>query len=147
MTTVEAHARRPATLAPPATPTFMSQQHLDLMNALLRNADLVKETCASLSARRVVRYDLTGGPGGQTVHWTVTLDDTVQFSLDRPSDPDVVLSGDWSRMVRASQAAQAGDSQVPGLTVHGDASVLAQVVSVLEVARGAAAVPVTFPEF
>jgi hypothetical protein len=124
----------------------MSQQHLDVMNQLLQRAVAVKEICASLGSRRVMTYDLTGGPDGQPVHWTVTLDDTVQFSLDRASDPDVVLSGDWSRMIRASRSAQAGDPQDPGLTVHGDTAILTEVGTVLEVARGAAAVPVTFPE-
>lgn len=146
MPTVSADRHQPATAVPAATPMFMSQQHLDQMNDLLQSADAVKEMCASLGARRVMTYDLTGGPGGHTVHWTVTLDDTVQFSLDRPSHPDIVLSGDWSRLVRASRGAHAGDPQDPGLTVHGDTAMLTQVVSILDVARGAAAVPVTFPD-
>jgi hypothetical protein len=134
-----------ATNLPVARPTFMSQQHVDLMNALLKDADAVKEMCASLEARRVLTYDLTGGPDGDTVHWTMTIEATVQFSLDRPSHADVVLTGDWSRMIRASRGAQTGAPQDPGLTVHGDMALVAQVSSILATARDVAAVPVTFP--
>ena len=127
-------------------PTFMSQHHVDMMNALLAGAGAVQEMCASLGGRRVLTYDLTGGPDGDTVHWTMTLEDTVQFSLDRPSHPDVIFTGDWSRMIRATRGAQAGAPQDPGLTVHGDTDLVAQVSSILAAARDVAAVPVTFPE-
>jgi hypothetical protein len=127
-------------------PLFMSQEHVDLMNALLEDAPTVQEACQVLGAPRTMTYELADGPGGADVHWTVRLDRTVRFSLDRPSDPDVLLAGDWTRMIRATVAARNGEVLDPGVTVTGDPALLAQVDAVLEVARAVAAVPVTFPE-
>jgi ubiquinone biosynthesis protein UbiJ len=125
---------------------FMSQEHVDVMNALLQDAPTVEAACAALGGPRTLTYDLAGGPDGGAVTWTMRLDRTVQFSLDRADDADVVFSGDWTRMIQATKGGRSGEAVDPGLTVSGDLQLVAQVGAVLDVARQVAAVPVTFPE-
>jgi hypothetical protein len=124
----------------------MSQEHVDAMNALLQDAAVVQEACADLGGRCTLTYDLADGPAGETVHWTVELDHTVRFSLARPADPDVVLVGDWARMIRATREAGQGAQLDPGLSVAGDLELVARVGAVLEVARAVGAIPVDFPD-
>src|SRR5690606_4086100 len=75
---------------------FMSAEHINVMNELLRDAPDVRAACAQLSQPRTMTYRLTDGPGGQVVHWTITFADTVQFSLDEAPAPDVRFVGDWA---------------------------------------------------
>jgi hypothetical protein len=125
----------------------MSQEHVDAMNALLRDSELVREACRALPTPRTWTYELAGGPGGQVVNWTVRFADTVEFSLGKPAGrADVVFTGDWARMMRATKAARAGRALDAGATVAGDGVVLAMSRPVLEVARGVATLPVDFPD-
>lgn len=125
---------------------FMSQEHVDVMNALLIDNEAVKEACRGLGVPRALSYDLTDGPGGSLVHWGVLLGNTLQFSLERPENPDVVLAADWSAMILATQAGRNGEVLDAGVTVTGDAALLARIDAVLEVARPIGAVPVVFPD-
>ena len=124
---------------------FMSQEHVDRMNALIESSAEVRTASAQLSAPRTLAYRLIDGPGGADVHWRVACRDTVRFSLD-DGPADVVLVGDWAQMIRSSRAARDGAVVDPGLRVEGDPSVLAEVGPVLEVARTVATIDVRFPE-
>ena len=91
-------------------------------------------------------YDLADGPSSATVHWTMTFERTVRFSLDRPAEPDVILVGDWAQMVRSARAGRDGQSVDPGVTVAGNADVLAEIGPAFDAARSVATIPVEFPE-
>jgi hypothetical protein len=128
-----------------ATVLFMSQEHVDRMNALLVDSVEVLAACAHLPRPFAMAYRLADGPDGHVVHWRMSFGETVRFDLlGEPAD--VVLAGDWQRMIRASSAGRDGEVVDPGLTVEGDATLLKQVGPVLEVARGVATLPVHFPE-
>lgn len=124
---------------------FMSQQHVDRMNALLESSAEVRSACSQLPAPRTLAYRLAEGPDGRDVHWRVTCRDTVQFSLD-DGPADLVLVGGWAQMIRSSRAARDGEAVDAGVSVEGDPAVLAEVGPVLAVARTAATVDVRFPE-
>ena len=127
------------------TVDFMSQEHVDLMNALLAPSEDVRAACAQLAGPRTLGYALTDGPDGADVHWRVTCADTVRFSLDA-GPADVLLVGDWAQMIRASRATRDGEVIDAGVRVEGDASVVGEVGRILEVARSVAVVDVSFPE-
>lgn len=128
-----------------ATVEFMSQQHVERMNQLLAASAEVRAACASLPAPRVLGYRLTNGPGGQTVHWRMSFQDTVQFQLeDLPSD--VLYVGDWSLMIRASRSSREKEAVDPQVVVEGDPAVLAEIGPVMAVARTVATLDVHFPE-
>ncbi|MBP2367501.1 hypothetical protein JOF36_003197 [Pseudonocardia parietis] len=97
-----------------STVRFMSPEHIAAMNALLEDAPAVRAECARLPRPRVVSYALTDGPDGQVVHWTMTFSDTIRFSLEKASAPDVRFVGDWARMIRATSAGRDGTQVDPG---------------------------------
>lgn len=78
--------------------------------------------------------------------WTMTCSDTARFSLQEDPSADVTFAGDWALMIRSSRANRDGVAADPGLAMEGDASVLAEITPVLEVARSVATRPVSFPE-
>jgi hypothetical protein len=125
---------------------FMSEEHVAAMNALLEDAPQVREACAQLDRPRTMSYRLADGPAGRDVHWAVTFTDTVRFSLDEKAEPDVLLVGSWTQMIRASRANRHGEQIDPGVSIEGDAAVLAEVGPVLEASRAAATLPVQFPD-
>lgn len=128
-----------------ATVEFMSQEHVDRMNALLAGSEEVRAVCAGLSAPRAMAYRLTDGPAGRTVYWRVSFDQTVRFELiDGPAD--VAFVGDWAQMIRATRAGRGGEEVDPGVRVEGNEVVLAEIGPVLELARSVATIPVDFPE-
>ncbi|WP_068800738.1 hypothetical protein [Pseudonocardia sp. HH130630-07] len=127
----------------------MSPEHVTAMNALLRDDPTVRAACARVPGRRVLAYRLADGPGGRDVHWTVTVGGTggtVRFGLDEVPDPDVLVVGEWPRMIRATRASRDGVEQDPGCTAEGDTAVLAEIGEALAVARAVATLPVEFPE-
>lgn len=125
---------------------FMSAEHVATMNSLLAASAAVQRACRALAWPRVVRYDLADGPRGEPVHWTMTFDDSVQFSLEGSAAPDLVFVGDWKQMIRASKASRSGEAADPGVCLQGDAQVLLEITPAMEVARTVATVPVQFPE-
>lgn len=125
---------------------FMSPQHVAAMNELLDASAEVRAACAALPEPRAMGYELTNGPDGETVHWTVSFNGTVQFSLDRAERADVGFKGDWAQMIRATRANRDGGAVDPGVTVAGDPAALAEIGPVLERARSVATLPVEFPE-
>ena len=125
----------------------MSQEHVDAMNALLRDSEVVREACRSLPVPRTWAYTLADGPDGTVVHWTVRFADTVEFAVGEPEvRADVVFTGDWARMVRSTRDGREGRPTDPGVTVTGDPAVLAETGPVLEVARAVATLPVELPD-
>ena len=124
---------------------FMSQQHVDMMNTLLDRSEEVRFACTSLPRPRAVAYRLSNGPDGGLVHWHMSCSDTVRFSLSQ-LPTDALMVGDWTQVIRATRARGNGANVDPEVEVQGDASVLVELAPILELARAAAAVPVTFPD-
>ena len=125
---------------------FMSPEHVAAMNDLLDHSAEVRTACSVLRQPRVLAYELSNGPDGRTVHWTVTFDRTVHFSLEPSEQPDVLMRGDWAQMIRATTAGRRGESADPGVSVSGDVQVLEEVGPVLELGRSVATLDVEFPE-
>jgi hypothetical protein len=126
---------------------FMSSEHVAAMNELLDASADVRIACAALPQPRVMAYALEDGPDGRTVHWAVSFHGTVRFSLDPAPEPDVLLRGDWRRMMRASDANRRGETADPDVSVEGDVGVLEEIGPVLELARSVATLDVEFPQF
>lgn len=125
---------------------FMSPEHVATMNELLDASAEVRAACSVLPQPRVMAYALEDGPDRRTVHWAMSFHDTVRFSLDPAAEPDVLLRGDWRRMMRASEVNRRGETADPGVTVEGNVGVLAEIGPVLELARSVATLDVEFPQ-
>ncbi|MEU9886717.1 hypothetical protein [Sphaerisporangium sp. NPDC051011] len=129
------------------SPLFMSAEHVEAINERLAASPAVAEATATLSRSYDLAYELSGGPDGETVHWSVHLGrDGVRFSLEAPPSADLTFVGDHIRMVRASRAARAGKDLDPGVEVIGDMIVFEQVAGVMAAAQREATVPVRWPE-
>ena len=89
----------------------MSAAHVKVLNRLLEESLEFREFTAKLSCERVLTYELSDSPGGETVYWTVrTGPHGTQFSLGPPDRvPDVIVRARWSGMVRAAQASRLGE--------------------------------------
>ena len=127
---------------------FMSTAHVEVVNRLLEESLEFREFTAKLSSERVLTYELSDGPSGETVYWTVrTGPQGARFSLGPPDRaPDVILRARWSRMMRAARASPRGERYDAAIQVQGDASVLACIERVLEAARKVATMDCEFPE-
>lgn len=125
---------------------FMSPEHVAAMNAALVDDAEVRAACAALGGPKVLAYRLSDGPGGSTVHWTVTFDGTVSFGLEHDPRADVVLVGDWGAVVRATAAQREGRTESPVVSFEGDVALLGSLVPVLDAARQRASFDTTFPE-
>lgn len=128
-------------------PLFMSQAHVDEMNAILQEAFTVTEACRALDRSYALHYDLSDGPGGQQIHWSMVFDPTtgVRMGLDA-KDADLTFVGDWTDAIRASAAQRLGNSYNPGFLVEGDVGILDTVSAAYDEAQRLAAVEVTFPD-
>ena len=124
---------------------FMSPEHVAAMNAILEADENVRAACAELEKPVTLGYRLTDGPDGETVHWRMTFTDTVRFSLD-DTEADLLLTGDWATMVRASRAQREGQVIDPGVVPTGDLSAIQATSRVFALAQAVATVPVAFPE-
>ena len=127
---------------------FMSAAHVEVLNRLLGESLEFREFSAKLSCERVLTYELSDGPGGETVYWTVrTGPQGTRFSLGPPDRaPDVLMRARWSGMMRAARASRLGERYDAAIKVQGDASVLCSIERVLEAARKVATVDCEFPE-
>jgi hypothetical protein len=123
----------------------MSPEHEAAMNQLLDGADSVRAACVELDEPFILGYELTDGPDGETVYWSMTFDDTVRFGLDKV-EADLLFRGDWARMVRASKGSRDGTPTDPGVVAIGDMAAFQKVAPVFAVAQSVATVPVEFPE-
>jgi len=126
-------------------PVFMSPEHVAAMNAILEKDDAVRTACAELEKPLTMGYALSDGPDGETVYWAMTFTDTVRFSLEKV-DADLLFTGDWTRMVRASRDSRGGQTTDPGVEAVGDLAVLQSTGRVFALAQAVATVPVEFPE-
>ena len=124
----------------------MSQAHCDAMNAATRNSEAVREACASLPRSLSLTYQLSGGPDGEIVHWTVRFDETVTFSLEPSPSADITITGDWARVVRASRAARDGAADDSGSSASGETALLVHTSRALDAARRVAVFEVNFPD-
>lgn len=126
-------------------PMFMSPEHVARMNAILAADEAVRRACSELDAPVMLAYALADGPGGETVHWTMSFTDTVRFGLEAV-EADLLFTGDWQRMIRASKASREGSPQGPGVIPVGDLTLLETVGPVFALAQGVATIPVEFPD-
>jgi hypothetical protein len=127
---------------------FMSQEHVDRMNEILRGVPEVQEAAAGLGTERVLAYELSDGPDGDTVWWTVTVGPAsgFRFGLDPPAAaPDVVLRADWKQMIRATAASKSGGEAQLDQHVDGDPAVLQQIMTVVEIGRPHATLETEIP--
>ena len=123
----------------------MSPEHVAIMNARLLDADAVRAACAELEKPLTLGYELTDGPDGETVFWTMAFEDTVRFSLD--SEPaDLLFKGDWARMIRTTMASRRGEQDDPGLETVGDLEVMTTVAPAFAAAQAVGTVAVQFPD-
>jgi hypothetical protein len=125
---------------------FMSPEHVEAMNRVLDQDEAIRQACAGLDGPRVLAFRLSDGPGGTDVHWTLTFDRTMRFSLDEHPSPDILMTGDWKRMIQATEAGRRGEALDPGVEIHGDLAVLAQLMEIFELGRRIATFEVSFPE-
>jgi len=126
-------------------PGFMSPEHVAAMNAILEKDAAVRAACAELEKPVTMAYELADGPDGDTVWWSMTFTDTVRFGLEK-TDADLLFTGDWKRMVRASKSSRDGDATDPGVVPVGDLAVIQATGRVFALAQAVATVPVEFPE-
>jgi hypothetical protein len=126
-------------------PVFMSPEHVAAMNAILEGDAAVRTACAELEKPFTMGYALSDGPHGETVYWAMTFTDTVRFSLEK-TDADLLFTGDWARMVRASRDNRSGQATDPGVEAVGDLNVLQTIGPVFALAQAIATIPVEFPE-
>ena len=126
-------------------PVFMSAEHVAAMNAVLAADGTVRAACAALAKQVTIAYELSDGPGGTTVYWSIAFAETVRFGLE-PTAADLVLRGDWARMVHAAKANRQGQVEDPAVLPVGDVTVMQAVAPVFALASNVATLPVVFPE-
>lgn len=127
-------------------PVFMSPEHVKQINEILAADEAVRTACAGLERPLTMGYALSDGPDGATVYWAMTFTDTVRFSLDQV-DADLLFTGDWARMVRASRANREGRTTDPGVLPVGDLELIKVIGPVFAVATtSTAGLPVSFPD-
>jgi hypothetical protein len=128
-------------------PEFMSAEHVAAMNLRLRDDQAVRAACRRIDdGPHVMLYRLRDGSAGEDVLWAVHVDETVRFELADHLHPDVVLTGDWWRMIEAVRAGREGRAVEADLRVEGDLRVVASLMAVLDVARPVATMPTSLPE-
>jgi len=129
-------------------PLFMSPAHVDEMNAILRDAPEAATACQGLDRRYAVCYDLSDGPSGTSVHWSMEFDPEagVRMGLKDIPDADLTIVGDWSDAIKASRAQRRGEEYEAGLKFQGDPDVLETVGPAFAAAQQVATVDVSFPE-
>jgi hypothetical protein len=125
---------------------FMSEQHVSAMNALLTASDAVREACSQLPRPQVITYRLLSGPEGDTVYWTITFNDTVQFALTAHPSPDVQVTADWRETILSASAGRRGEYYEPPSVYEGDTNVLLATAPAMAAARTAAAISTDFPD-
>jgi hypothetical protein len=124
---------------------FMSAEHVKAMNQVLEQSEEVRRACTSLDGPKVLAFRLSDGPGGADVHWALTYGNTMRFSLDEHPSPDVLITGDWKRMIRAVAAGRRGEAADPGVEIIGDQELFLRLNQILELGRGVATFEVSFP--
>lgn len=128
---------------------FMSQEHVDAMNALLDGSAEVQAAAGEQARDYVLVYELTDGPDeGATVYWELRLGpDGTRFALTPNPAADLRFSGDWHTAVTAIARSRRGEQvDDAGLITAGDAeAVMAAVGRTFAVARGVATLDATFP--
>jgi hypothetical protein len=124
---------------------FMSEDHVATMNALLHAAPTVRSECAKLDRPYVIAYELLEGPAGETLHWHVAFEETVQFGLVGHPAPDVIVTMAWRDMVLSSAAGRRGEEHDTDAVVDGDQDALVLTAPAFAAARAVATVPLTFP--
>lgn len=135
-----------------ALPLFMSARHVAEMNRRLAASPLIVDVCARLERPLRLAYALSVGPGGSTVHWTVTADRAgLRFGLGEPSEGvDLLVESDWADMIRTVEADRRGEAPpanvVPPRSTAGSPDAAASIAHLLTVAKPVATVPVRFPD-
>lgn len=123
-------------------PLFMSPEHVAIMNERLALSAEVKYILATLDHPLSMAFELTDGPDGETVHWSLVFAGTARFGLQPHPSADVTMRGDWTSMIRQTMG-QPTNSEV---TPHGNLDALPKILELVEAIRPHGAVPVTFPD-
>jgi hypothetical protein len=124
---------------------FMSPEHVAAMNDVLEQSEDVRAACAGIGRPSVLAFRLSDGPGGADVHWTMIFHDRMRFSLDKHPSPDVLITGDWKRMILATAAGRRGEVLDPGVEITGDQQLLMRLNQILDLGRRVATFEVSFP--
>jgi hypothetical protein len=127
---------------------FMSQEHVDEMNALIAGSLQVRKAATELGTDRVLAFELADGPDGDTVWWLLDVGPSgFQFRLGEPTtQPDVVIRADFTAMIRAVRAEREGRQEEYPQEVVGDPELMARIFEVLEVARPIATLDTELPK-
>jgi hypothetical protein len=126
---------------------FMSQEHVDEMNARLADAPHVQEAAASLGAECLLVFELDDGPDGEKVYWQAAIGPKgFRFRLGPPpAKPDVLIRTDYAEMIRSVRAEREGGTMEIDQEVVGDEQLLARMLEILEVARPVATLDTDLP--
>ena len=126
----------------------MSADHVERMNAILRDERSVRAVCRDLDRRYALCYELNDGPEGRQVYWSVVFDPRqgVRMGLDKPENADLTFVGDWGDVIRAAAAQRRGERNDPEMDVQGDPDILATVGAAYAAAQQVATIDATFPD-
>lgn len=129
-------------------PVFMSADHVERMNAILRDEPSVRAVCRDLDRRYALCYELNDGPEGRPVYWSVVFDPRqgVRMGLDKPEHADLTFVGDWGDAIRTAVAQRRGERHDPEMDVHGDHDILETVGAAYAAAQQVATIETTFPD-
>lgn len=123
---------------------YMSPEHVSAMNEILVDNETVRAACAELEGPVAVGYLLHDGPDGADVHWRMRLDKTVTFGLD-DGPADLLLEGDWARMIEMKRASTEGRAYDPELSFTGRLELLPQLLQIISTAGTVATLPTELP--
>ncbi len=125
--------------------SFMSAEHVAEMNRLLDASAAVHEASAALDRLYVLHYDLSDGPRGEQVHWTMTFaSDGVRFGLEAPDRADIVVAASYDDAIEASRASREGREPRTKLQMDGDPAVLQTIAPTFAAAQATATIDVEF---
>lgn len=105
-------------------PTFMSEEHIALMNRILATDHRSLDACSRLPKNYLIVYELE--KEGDYVYWQMIFDKKagIRFALGEPvTDSDVVLTATWRSVIEAERRRRAGDDVNP-FTVNGSEEAL-----------------------
>jgi hypothetical protein len=102
----------------------------------------VQQILSGLERPLGLAYELTNGPDGKPVYWSLAFGDTAEFGLAPDRDADVTMRGDWKSMIQLTLGQPAESEVVP----TGDLGQLPKLMELIEAIRPYGAVPVEFPD-
>lgn len=91
-------------------PVFMSVDHVERMNAILRDEPSVRAACRDLDRSYAFCYELNGGPEGRQVYWSMVFDPSqgVRMGLDKPERADLTFVATFPKVPASFATGSAG---------------------------------------